>query len=200
MFLRGLILTALAAPAFSQVPSHVETRDFAPGGKVHVQFRAGDLKIVPGADSQHIVLRYSAEKDDHKDASEKAKLQFETHGAEATLKLNSSWNVRLHAVIEVPGAADLTVRMLAGDLIVEGVEGSKDLHNSVGDITVTGPEKQYPQMYKSINASVRVGGVEGLGFEKFGGWFGLKRQLNGQGDHVLRARVNVGDIRFLPAF
>jgi hypothetical protein len=177
----------------------VETRDFAAGGKVRIQFRAGDLRIVKGADAQHIVLRYSAEKDDHKDATDRAKLQFETHGTEATLKLNSSWDVKLHAVIEVPGAADLNVRMMAGDLIVDGVEGSKDLHDSVGDITVTGPEKQYPQIYKSINASVRVGGVEGLGFEKFGGWFGLKRQQNGQGDQVLRAHVNVGDIHFLPA-
>jgi hypothetical protein len=198
--LRGLILYALAMPVFAQAPTHVETRDFAPGGKIHIQFHAGDLKIVPGADSRHIVLRYSAERDDHKDAFDRAKLHFETNGADASLKLNSPWTVQLHAVVEVPGAVDLTVRMLAGDLFVDGVEGSKDLHNSVGDVTVTGPEKEYPRMYKSIHASVRVGDVEGLTFDKSKGWLGKTGELSGQGDHVLRAQVNVGDIRFLPAF
>jgi hypothetical protein len=181
------------------MPLHVETRDFAPGGKVRIQFRAGDLKIGRGADAQHIVLRYTAEKGgDHRDGSDRAKLQFETRATEATLQLNSPADVHLHALIEVPGAVDLTVRMLAGDLIVDAVEGSKDLHHSFGDITVTGARKQYPQMYKSINASVRLGDVEGLAFEKSKGWLGKTAELSGQGEYSLRAHVNVGDIRFLP--
>ena len=198
--LRESILCALAFPVLAQVPVHVEIRDFAAGGKVHIQLRAGDLKIIRGGDAQHIVLRYSAERDDHKDAFDRAELRFETHGTEASLRLNSPWRARVHAVIELPGAADLTVRMLAGDLIVEGVEGGKDLRNSVGDITVTGPAQKYAQMYKSVRASVRVGDVEGLTFDKSHGWLGKTGELNGHEESVLRAHVNVGDIRFLPVF
>jgi hypothetical protein len=196
---RELVLCAIALPALAQMPTHVEARDFTPGGKLRIQFRAGDLKIVRGADAQHIVLRYTAERgDDHKDGSGRAKLQFEATAAEVTLKLDSSADVHLHAVIEVPGAVDLTVRMLAGDLIVDAVEGSIDLHNSFGDIVVMGSEKQYTQLYKSIDASVGIGDVEGLAFEKSRGWLGRTGELSGQGEYSLRARVSVGDIRFLP--
>jgi hypothetical protein len=48
---RELVLCAIALPALAQVgtlgqaPMHVETRDFAPGGNVRIQFRAADPRI-----------------------------------------------------------------------------------------------------------------------------------------------------------
>jgi hypothetical protein len=185
---RELFLCAMAVSATAEeaVPPFA-TQNFAPGRKVRIEIHSGDVKIVRGSDLDHIVVRLAGPDS----------VSF-GHRGNDDVSIRIPEAAHLRAVIELPSPSALTVRMLGGQLTVEGIDANQDLDNSVGDITVTGPEKGYLQMYRNIQASVGVGGVDGLGFEKFGGWFGLTRQVGGQGPYSLRAHVNVGHIHFLP--
>src|SRR5690349_13863425 len=100
----------LASPLWAgdEVPSHTTTWAFAGHGSLRVHFRAGDLKVVQGADSQHITLRYTAEQF-HCDASGRVKLRFDTEGPDSVIRMRAPNNVNLEAVLEVPGPLTLDV-------------------------------------------------------------------------------------------
>ena len=160
LILQVAVVPILASPLWAAdgVPSHTATWVFAGHGSLRVHFRAGDLKVVQGPDFQHITLRYTAEQF-HRDASGRVKLRFDTEGPDAAIRMRAPNNVNLDAVLEVPGPLTLDVRMLAGDLTVERVEGNKSLQTHFGDITVIESKDAYPQLYRWIDASTRIGDV-----------------------------------------
>ena len=186
---------ALPLSASTDVPSHTETWQFAGHKSLGVHFRAGDLKVVQGSDSQHIVLRYTAEQH-HQDASDRVRLEFHSEGSDTVIKMSSPNSVNVNAVLEVPGPLTLEIRMLAGDLTIERVEGSKTLLTHFGDIKVIESKDAYPQLYHSIEASTGIGDVGGLDFTHEHGWLGHSGEFAGHGSYDLRAHVGTGDIHF----
>jgi hypothetical protein len=185
----------LPLPATDSVPAHTQRWEFAAGQRLRVHFRAGDLKIVEGADATHITLRYTAERH-HQDVSDRVHLSFESRGPDVFLSVTAPNNVNLEAVLEVPAPVTLDVRMFAGDLTVERVKGSKSLQTHFGDITVVEPKDAYPHLYRSIEASTRIGDVSGLDFNQEHGWLGHVGEFVGQGSYDLQAHVGTGDINF----
>ena len=197
------LLTALAAvctltlplPATDRVLAHTQSWEFAAGQALRVYLRARDLKVVEGADVTHITLRYTAEWH-HQDASDRVKLSYSSQGSRALLSVKTPNNVNLDAVLEVPGPVALDVRLFAGDLTIERVKGSKSLLTHFGDITVVEPKDAYPRLYRSIEASTRIGDVSGLAFNREHGWLGHVGEFAGQGYYDSRAHVGTGDINF----
>ena len=151
--------------------------------------------MVHGTDSQHVVLRFTAEQH-HRDAADRVKLRFEADGPGADIRMSAPNNVDMDAVLEVPGPLTLEVRMLAGDLAVERVEGSKSLQTHFGDIRVIESKDAYPQLYRSIEASTRIGDLAGIAFNREHGWLGHTGEFAGHGSYDLRAHVGTGDINF----
>jgi hypothetical protein len=190
-----LSLLGLPLWADNGVPTHTQNWEFVGGGTVNVHFRAGDLKVLRGTDALHINLRYKAEQD-HKDASDRVRMRFEAQGPDAIITVKAPNHISLDAVLEVPSPVTLEVRMLAGDLTVECVEGSKSLLTHFGDITVVEPKDAYPRLYRFIDASTRIGDVGGLKFNHEHGWLGHSGEFSGQGSYDLRAHVGTGDISF----
>jgi len=121
---------------------------------------------------------------------------FDTEGPDAVLRMKAPNNVNLDAVLEVPGPLALDVRMLAGDLTVERVEGSKSLQTRFGDITAIEAKGTYPQLYRWIDALTRIGDVGGLNFNREHCWLGHSGEYTFQGSYDLRAHVGTGDISF----
>ncbi len=170
--------------------SHTEAWEFTAGGRVEIHFRAGDLRTRKGADTKHLVLRYTAKWHDE-DAADRVYQQVEIHGSRAEIELRAPNRVELDAELEIPSPTDLRVRMLAGDLTVEGVEGNKDVQNHFGDLILQlDPQKNYGH----IDASVGIGDLDGFPGE-VQGWLGKSGKVHGEGKYRLHAHVGAGDIR-----
>ena len=104
-------------------------------------------------------------------------------------------NNGIQVKIEVPRRTNLTVRMFAGQITVEGVKGDKDLNIGAGQIIVS---SIHTGDYRSVNASVTIGEVQAsaYGAEK-GGFFRSVRKENSSGDYRLQAHVTTGQIELL---
>jgi hypothetical protein len=193
------LLLALPLAAANIVP-HVETHDFG-GGTLRIHAGAGGLRIVHGADNQHVTVRYTATKDEL-DASSRVKLSFTSQGSDVSIDLRAPWNVALDTVIEVPNPVSLEVRIKDGDLLIQGVDGNKTLQSRSGDITLTQPNDEYAQAYKQIEVSAKIGSVYGSPFQTVHSRFhklGKAAELNGSGAYSLHAHVTFGDVQLLPA-
>lgn len=181
---------SLPVVASSPIVTHAQVFGFAAGGRLRVQVSAGRLKIIKGT-VRHIILRYSAKSaDDGEDASGRVKTRFEVKGSQAEIDLIGPTNgtANLDVVVEVPSPVDLMVRMLAGDLTVEGVEGNIDVEDHVGDVTIkAGPEKEY----RLIDASIRIGSLDGLPGPVHGR-LGMSGEMVGGGQYRLHAHVGIG--------
>ena len=190
--LAATAILGLTLPAVASSPAvlHSQTFSFAAGANLQVRVHAGDVKIVKGSDSRHIVLHYSAERHGN-DAASRVRTRFEVEGGQTEIDLRAPSGVNLTVEIDVPSPIDLTLRMLAGDVTMDGVQGNISLLDHVGDITIKpGPEKEY----SLIQASTRIGDVDGLPGPVHG-WLGKSGKVTGAGQYRLYAHVGVGDVR-----
>ncbi len=191
--LATVIGSSLPVVAAIPVVTHTQHFDFAAGGRLRVHVSAGRMRIIKGSDPRHIVLRYTAKSaDDGEDASRRVKTRFEVKGSQAKIDLTAPTNgsCNLDVEVEVPSPVDLSVRVVAGDLTVEGVEGNMDIEDDVGDLTIkAGPEKSYDL----IDASTRIGDLEGLPGAVHG-WLGKSGKIVEGGRYRLRAHVGIGDV------
>ena len=169
-----------------------EVREFAPNGGLRITLRAGDVRIVKGTDSQHIKLRYSPRSKDL-DAARRVRLSFDAHDSQAEIRFSAPQGVDIDAEIEVPSPVSLQVRIKAGDLTIEGIEGDKDLQLDVGDVNV-GVEPK-PDYWK-VDASTHIGDIQGSVFGEQEGWLGKSVKFHGEGHYRLLAHVGIGDITF----
>jgi Putative adhesin len=194
--LLGLILAAGSAPSlcddWNYQETHRDTRDFVPGGSVHVHMTVGSVRIRRG-DLDKINLEYTVKSRREKNVKE-ARVDFEVHGKDATLEFHSSsnGNTNFDVTVEVPQNTNLDVHEKVGDLIVEhSIEGDKYLDLGVGDIRVANS----PTGYRLINASSGIGDVNGARYGQASGWLGKSLRYHGEGKYELRAHVGVGDIQ-----
>ncbi len=187
------VLALLPFCAASDLPqTKTEVREFAPGGSLRIELRAGDVRIVKGTDAQHIHLRYTPRSKDW-DAAQRVRLRFDVHSSEAEIEFKAPQGVDIDIEVEVPSLASLQVRMSVGDLSVEGIEGNKDLRTYVGDIKVDlGPKPNYWK----VDASTHIGDIGGHSLGEAKGWLGKSLKFHGDGQYRLHAHAGIGDIRF----
>jgi hypothetical protein len=184
------ILAAILLPGASDsLQTKTEEREFAPGGSLKISLRAGDLKIVKAEDPQHIHLRYKLDPRSG-DIDKDVHIRFDVHGSVAEIEIKGPSRHGVEAVVEIPSPTDLQVRMTAGDLRVERVEGNKDLELHVGDLQV---EPCSQADYGPIDASTYIGDVQSP-FGQTKGWLGQSLKTWGSGRYRLHAHVGIGDI------
>jgi hypothetical protein len=94
--------------------------------------------------------------------------------------------------IEVPRKTNLGVRMPAGQVTVQEIEGDKDIELHAGQISISLTHKWN---YRNINASVGIGQVNAQIYgEDKGGFFRTFKKENPEGDYRLYAHVTTGQI------
>jgi len=199
LLLCALLLPLAAAPLFAASNSddwnyketHNDSREFAPGGFVHVRMTVGDLHVKHG-DTDKIRLTYTIKTHSER-ALKHATVEFDVHGQDATITFHSpySGNTNFDVELEVPASTNLDVHEKVGDLTVENIEGDKDLSLGVGDLHVAIPQAGY----RLVNASTGIGDVDGNGYGESSGWLGKSLKYHGDGKYELRAHVGVGDIQ-----
>jgi hypothetical protein len=194
---RAMLLCLILAPLctahgfddWNYQETHSDSREFSPGGMLHVHLKVGDLHIRRGGASK-ISLRYTI-KSHHERSIRNSSVDFDVRGSNATLDFHApTSNTEFDVELEVPANTNVDVHMKVGDLTVENVEGDKDLELAVGDIRVI----REPSTYHLVRASTGIGDVNSDGYGETSGWLGKTLKYNGDGKYELRAHVGVGDI------
>ncbi len=170
--------------------SHSDARDFVAGGLLHVRLTVGDLHVKRG-DSNKIRLSYTVKSRRERNVKD-SHVDFEVRGNDATIEFHapSGGNTQFDVELEVPANTNLDMHEKVGDMIVENIEGDKDLELGVGDIRV----ERESAGYRLVRASTGIGDVNSDGYGETSGWLGKTLKYHGDGKYELRAHVGVGDI------
>ena len=163
-------------------------RSFNNGGRVRMDLAAGEYMIT-GSSANQVRVEWSV-----RDADRlwRAKARADVRGSLATIETDGPSNGGLRADIRVPLKSDLDIRLSAGELTVEGVEGNKEIDLYAGEIDLdVGP----PTDYRTVEASVWAGEISArpFGISKEG----LFRSVDWRGSGAYRIRVKLwaGEIR-----
>jgi hypothetical protein len=194
----SLLIAALTVlcPTMTLAQSKIELSDlqhhpfsvaFPSGGKLRIQLRSGDFRIV-GSDENKITVQLSGKKaDDARDLT----VRFGPSSTESELRVSGGPKNELQVTINIPKSAGLFVRMPAGELRVEGISGDKDVELHAGDLTISGNNAAD---YSRVDASVTSGDLEAPLFgESHGGLF-RSFHKTGTGKYQLHAHVGAGDL------
>ena len=194
----SLFIAALTVlfPAVTPTQSKIEVSDlqhhpfsvaFPSGGKLRIYVRSGDFRIV-GTDDNKITVRLSGTKaDDARDLI----VRFKPSLTEAELRISGGPKNDLQVTINVPKNAGLFVRMPAGELVIQGISGDKDVELHAGDLTISGNNAAD---YSRVDASVTSGDLEAPPFgESHGGLF-RSFHKTGPGKFQLHAHVGAGEL------
>lgn len=187
-FLTVTLLAAASAPAKAQSapPPQVVNRAFSQGGFVQMHLQAGDYQIRRSKEDK-IHLEWTAKSS----KLDQVKVNLTSSAGKAELTVKTPDNGDVHVIIEVPTTTNLYVRLTAGDLSIEGIEGDKDLASHVGDMNVDVGD---PSTYGPVEASVNIGDLTAGAFNTSKDGFHNTLHLRGTGRYSLRAHVGVGDL------
>ena len=188
----ALLGTALlAAPALRAVQESRATdslqRAFTANGRIKMDLSAGEYHISGSPDNQ-IRLDWSVG-----DASQLSKVTAtaEVHGSDATITTDGPSN-HFRVNIQVPTRSDLYVRLSAGDLNVQKVEGNKDVELYAGDVRI---DVGRAEDYHSVDASVWAGDLNAEPFQIRKEGLFRSFDWKGKGPYRLHVHLKAGDVR-----
>jgi hypothetical protein len=187
----GVLL--LASPVLAEAPRAAITgpsieRPFAEGGSVRLQLTSGDYVVRAGA-SDRIVVRWEADDEARVKDLQRLVVDVQVTGAVALVSTEGKAN-HVRFVIELPARSDIRLRMRAGEIRLQDIEGHKDVRMTAGDLRI-GVRRESLSI---AHASVTFGDLDAraLGVSKSG----IKRSLDwiGGGRYELDARLGAGDL------
>ena len=142
--------------------------------------------MTPG-DSENIVVTCRA---DTEEQLKRVKVEIKRTAANADVYVSTRHN-NFQATIEVPRRSNLWVRLSAGEMVVEDVEGDKDVQVLAGRIQIDVP---HPEQYGHRDASVTTGSIESSAFDVSEGGLFRSFEQPGPGKFRLHAHVITGEI------
>jgi len=162
-------------------------QEFVSGGTVRLHLEAGGYTIIPG-DSGNIVVDCRAPSEEQ---LKRVRVEIKRTGTSAEVYVSETPNNNFQATIEVPRRSNLWVRLSAGELIVEDVEGDKDVRVFAGRIQIDVP---HPELYGHRDASVTTGSIEASAFDVTKEGLFRSFEQHGPGKYRLHAHLISGEI------
>jgi hypothetical protein len=173
-----------AAPGIPQAQNKASAADkpFVAGGKVDIELSGGDYTIRPAADN-HIRVTLGG-------SVGNTKVELTVKGTQANVVVTDTPRSNFQATIEVPATADIALRLAAGNLVVGGVTGNKDVRSTAGNVELAVD----PTHYSSVEATVKAGDIDAgaLGESKSGLF--QRFTWSGHGKYTLRATLGAGNL------
>ncbi|MFZ0278524.1 MAG: hypothetical protein WA651_00455 [Candidatus Sulfotelmatobacter sp.] len=166
---------------------HSARQEFVSGGAVRMHLEAGGYTIRPG-DSKNVIVTCHA---DSEEQLERVKVKIKRTGENADVYVSETPHNNFQATIEVPRRSDLWVRLSAGELVVEDVEGDKDVRVFAGRVQIDVPR---PELYGHRDASVMTGSIEASAFDVSKDGLFRSFDQDGPGKYRLHAHVIAGEI------
>lgn len=168
-------------------PEATSQRKFISGGTIRLYLEAGGYTIRP-SDSENIVITYRA---NSRGSLERVKVDIQAGPSTAEVRVADTPDNKFDAIIDVPRLSNLWVRLTAGELNVEAVQGDKNLEIRAGDLQVEIP---HPEEYGHRDASVTMGGLDASAFDVSKGGMFRSFEQQGPGKYRLHAHVLTGDV------
>jgi hypothetical protein len=162
---------------------------FSPGGYIRLHLSPGGYTITQG-DTHSIQITYRTPAPSQ---LKNVKVQIHANGTSADVSISDTPHNNFQATIELPPRSDLHVRMFAGEVVIEGIEGDKDVELGAGRIEIKVP---HPEQYGRRDASVRAGSIEASAFNISKGGLFRSFTQKGAGKYRLHAHVSTGEIDF----
>jgi hypothetical protein len=182
-----LMMGLLAAAAFAAADSAITERKFVSGGTVRLNLSAGDYDIVASPDDRIRVTLAGRHADD-----DRVDVAIDTRGTRATVDVDGPLHDGVDARIELPRRSDVVISLSAGDLRMEGIEGSKDVSMRAGDLSIAvGAREQY----RHVDASVKIGDLNAEPFDVRKEGFFRSFEWKGKGTYDISAHLTVGDLK-----
>jgi len=182
-----LILLAPGLLHAQHAPDASARQEFVSGGTIRLHLEAGGYTITPG-DSANIVVTCRARTEEQ---LKHVKVEIKRTAASADVYVSTTPHNNFQATIEVPQRSNLWVRLSAGELVVDDVEGDKDLEVRAGRIQIDVP---HPEHYGHRDASVTTGSIEASVFDVSKGGLFRSFEQQGPGKYRLHAHVITGEI------
>ena len=182
-----VLAPALQATQESRAASSLE-RAFVANGKISMDLSAGDYRI-SGAPDNRIRVEWSVRDSDQ---LAKVKTRADVSGSNATITTDAPTNSHFRVTIQVPGRSDLYVRLTAGDLTVERIEGNKDIEAHAGDLNI---DVIRAEDYHTVDASIWAGDLTAEPFHVTKEGLFRSFDWKGPGPYRLHARLKAGDLR-----
>jgi hypothetical protein len=180
MLKRWLVVLLVLVPLCFANDKYSETKtqswNIADGAKLDVQLRYGDLRVV-STDDARLSISYTTHSN-HADFSRKVEARFLVTPNDAALKLTAPRSGSVDVELRVPARTNLHVRVSAGDVSIDPVEGSLDVETHAGDIRIKLPEHVDLGL---VDASTHAGDVNAP-FGRPHGWIGSKLDYDGGAD------------------
>jgi hypothetical protein len=193
MFLAAAVVgTALATVAASQERQDPATsssleQPFVANGTIRMNLSAGEYRISGGSDNR-IRVAWSVREPSQ---LSRVRARADVRGTDATITTDSP-NGNFRVTIGVPMRTDLQVRLTAGELTIEHVQGNKDISSHAGEVDIYAGN---PADYRRVEASVWAGELHVGPFGR--DTEGLFRSFDwtGKGPYTLNAHLKAGELR-----
>ena len=92
----------------------------------------------------------------------RVRARADVSGSELSITTDGPNNRGLKFTIQVPNSSDLYVRVSAGDLMIEGIRGNKDVELRAGDLRI---DVGRADDYKTVDASLWAGDLHASAFQ-----------------------------------
>lgn len=183
----ALVLLCCSAAAAQAQDANIEevnhspvAAKFASHGTIRMHLCPGGIELV-GSDKPEILVSYEPRH------GHDIEVHVQTAGGRAEVDVSGCPNNNFRMTIEIPKASDLFVRMMAGQLTVDGIRGDKDVELHFGQLTMDVGD---PDQIAHIEGSVNSGDLHASAFGIAKG--GLFRSFEQNGNGVYRVRAHVG--------
>jgi len=186
----GLMLVAVPQAQSPNQPRRSDflERAFVANGRVTMDLSAGEYRVTGSRDNR---IRLDWSVGDGARLSE-VRARADVRGLEAAITTDGPDEGSVRGAIQVPARTDLYIRLTAGELTVEDVQGNKDIRLHAGEIRI---DVGRPEDYQRVHAFVWAGDVNAEPFNVTKGGLFRSFEWNGQGRYRLRAQLKAGDIR-----
>ncbi len=195
--MRTLITAAMLGAALVAAPALQATQEsratdsleraFTANGRIRMDLSAGEYRI-SGSPDNRIRLDWSVR---NADQLSRVKARADVRGSDATITTDGPSN-NFKVTIQVPMRSDLYVRLTAGDLTIQHIEGNKDIEMHAGDLNI---DVGRAEDYHSVDAAVWAGDLNAEPFQV--SKEGLFRSFDwkGHGPYRLHVHLKAGDVR-----
>ena len=179
-----VFVAGLCAPGLLHgQPKAAADKAFVSGGTIDLQLDGGNYDIQPASDNHIRVILNGT--------TGQPRVDVTITGTHAEVRVKDTPRNNFQATIEVPKAADVVVRLSAGNLVIGAIAGAKDVESYAGNVQIAVGD---PNEYSSVDASVKAGDIDARVFG--GSKSGLFQHFtwSGRGKHTLRAHLGAGNL------
>jgi hypothetical protein len=174
----------------------VMTRSLPANGTLVVEMNVGELRVVRNDEQKMVRLSIEPEAFYDDDTVQSWVRRFDVAGDRASIELKLPKHQNNHegarVTISLPSQTDLKLELGVGELSVKGIEGNKDLHVGIGQLTVGVTDRA---KYNEIRTATKIGDAEDAVFhQQSGGFFPKTQHSSLQGIYKLNATVGIGQV------